>query len=124
VLRRTRVKNYHKKKKKPRKIGTWFVIHDQDQPKMIEIHVKLQRLLSLLHDVRNVVCTIYFLDDVEEKRKNIFHLCHHSNKLAIAFGLINTTPSIPFQIRKSCKKICYISYRSPWACDQNKGLQR
>jgi hypothetical protein len=45
--------------------------------------------------------------DVEEKKKK-FHLCHHSKKLAIAFGLINTTPSTPLRLRKSCKD-CHTS---------------
>jgi hypothetical protein len=74
---------------------------------MIEIHADQQRLSGLMHDVGNVPCTIFFLDDVEEKKK-IFHLCHHSKKLAIAFGLINTTPSTPLRIRKSCKD-CHTS---------------
>jgi hypothetical protein len=48
-----------------------------------------------------VFCAIYtkfVLHDVEEKGK-VFHLGHHSEKLAIAFGLINTAPGSPLQIR-------------------------
>jgi hypothetical protein len=40
------------------------------------------------------------LHDVEEEHK-VFHLCHHSEKLAIAFGLINTAPGTPLRIRKN-----------------------
>ncbi len=54
VLGRTRVENSHKKKRRPPNIGTWFVVEDQDQPKMIEVHVELQRLSGLMHDVGNV----------------------------------------------------------------------
>jgi len=35
------------------------------------------------------------------RRRKEFHVCHHCEKLAIAFGLINTNLSIPFQIRKN-----------------------
>jgi hypothetical protein len=31
----------------------------------------------------------------------MFHLCHHSEKLAIAFGLINTAPVTPLHIIKN-----------------------
>jgi hypothetical protein len=71
---------------------------------MIEIHAELQRLSGLTHDARYVPCIEFVLDDVEEEEK-VFHLCHHSEELAIAFGLINTTLSIPLQIRKN-----------PWVC--------
>jgi len=60
-----------------------FVAEDQDHPQMIEIHAELQRLSGLMH----VHCTEFVLDEEEEK---VPHLCHHSKKLAIAFGLINT----------------------------------
>jgi hypothetical protein len=29
------------------------------------------------------------------KKRESFNLCHHSEKLAIAFGLINTAPGTP-----------------------------
>ncbi len=71
-----------------------FVVDDQDHPQMIEIHAELQRLSGLMHDAGHVTCTKFVLHDVEEEEK-VFHLCHHSEKLAIAFGLINTAPSTP-----------------------------
>jgi hypothetical protein len=39
-------------------------------------------------------CMKFVLHDVEEEEQ-VFHLCHHSEKLSIAFGLINTAPSTP-----------------------------
>jgi hypothetical protein len=71
-----------------------FVADNQDHPEMIEIHAKLQRLSGLMHDAGYVPCTEFVLDDVEEEEK-VFPLCHHSEKLAIAFGLINTAPGTP-----------------------------
>jgi hypothetical protein len=46
--------------------------------------------------------TKFVLHDVEEEAK-VFHLCQHSEKLAIALGLINTDHGTPLRIRK---KIC------------------
>jgi hypothetical protein len=42
----------------------------------------------------------FVLHDVEEEEK-VFHLCHHSEKLAIAFGLIYMAPGTPLWIRKN-----------------------
>jgi hypothetical protein len=42
---------------------------------------------------------------VEEEEK-VFHLCHHSEKLAIAFGLINSAPGTPLCIRKNLRVCC------------------
>jgi len=76
-----------------------FVVDDQDHPQMIEICAELKRLSELMYDAG--VCDIHkiVLHDVEEEEK-VLHLCHHSEKLAIALGLINTTPGTPLQINK------------------------
>jgi len=87
-----------------------FVVQDQDHPQMIEIHAELQRLSGLMHNAGYVPCTELVLDDVEEEEK-VSHLCHHSKKLAIAFGLINTAPGTPLRIRKNLRvcKDCHTS---------------
>jgi hypothetical protein len=79
-----------------------FVVDDQDHPLMIEIHAELQRLSGLMHDAGYVPSMKFVLDDVEVEEK-AFHLCHHSEKLAIAFGLINTAPGSPLRIRKNLR---------------------
>jgi hypothetical protein len=71
-----------------------FVVVDQDCPPIIEFHAELLRLSGLMHDAGYMPCTEFVLDDVEEEEK-IFPLCHHSEKLAIALGLINTPPGTP-----------------------------
>ncbi len=81
-----------------------FVVEDEDHPQMNEIQAELQRLSCLMHDAGYVPCTEFVLDDVEEEGK-VFHLCYHSEKLAIAFGLINTAPGTPLRIRKNLR-IC------------------
>jgi hypothetical protein len=40
------------------------------------------------------------LPDVEEEK--VLHLCHHGERLATAFSLINTVPGTPFQVKKIC----------------------
>ncbi len=39
----------------------------------------------------------FILHDVEEEEK-VFHLWHHSEKLAITLGFINIAPGTPFRI--------------------------
>jgi pentatricopeptide repeat protein len=79
-----------------------FVVDDQDHPQMVEIHAELKRLSALVHDAGYVPHTTIVLHDVEEEEK-VFHLCHHSEKLAIAFGLLNTAPGTPLRIRKNLR---------------------
>jgi pentatricopeptide repeat protein len=77
-----------------------FVVDDQDHPQMVEIRAELKRLSGLMHDARYVPHTTIVLHDVEEEEK-VLHLCHHSEKLDIAFGLLNTAPGTPLRIRKN-----------------------
>jgi hypothetical protein len=48
-----------------------------------------------MHGVGYVPCIKFVLHDVEEE-KSMFHLCHHNEKLAIAFGFIDIAPRTPF----------------------------
>jgi hypothetical protein len=63
-----------------------------------------------MHDTGYVPYTNLVLHDVEEEKK-VHHLCHHSEKLAIAFGFINTAPGTPLQIRKNLQvcENCHMS---------------
>ncbi len=78
-----------------------FVVVDQDHPQMIEICAELQRLSGPVHDARYVPYTKFVLHDVEKKEK-VFHLCDHSEKLDIAFWLINAAPGTPLWLMKIC----------------------
>ncbi|CAK9213816.1 unnamed protein product [Sphagnum troendelagicum] len=77
-----------------------FIAGNQDHPQMIEIHTELQRLSGLMHDLGYVPDTKFVLHNEEEEEK-VFQLCHHSVKLAIALGLINTAPGTPLRIIKN-----------------------
>jgi hypothetical protein len=76
----------------------------------MEIHAELKRLSELMHDAGYVADTNFVLHDVEEEEK-VFYLCHHSGKLAIAFGPINTAPSNPLRIVKNLR-VCGNCYTS------------
>ncbi len=77
-----------------------FVVDDQIHPQMIKISAELKRLSGLMHDAGYVPDTKFVLHDMEEE-ENVFHLCHQSEKLAIAFGLMSTDPGTPLRIVKN-----------------------
>jgi hypothetical protein len=79
-----------------------FVVSDQEHPQITEIHAELKRLSGLMHDAGYVPDTKFVLHVMEEEEK-MFHLCHRSEKLAIAFGLINTAPGTPLRIIKNLR---------------------
>jgi pentatricopeptide repeat protein len=77
-----------------------FISNDQDHPNMIDVHTELKRLSQQMHEAGYVPDTSFGLHDMEEEEK-ASHLCHHSEKLAIAFGLISTPPGTPLRIFKN-----------------------
>jgi hypothetical protein len=78
-----------------------FVVDDQEHPQLTEIHAELKRLSQQMNDIGYVPDTKFVLHDIEEEEK-VLHLCHHGERLATAFSLINTTPGTPFQVKKIC----------------------
>jgi len=79
-----------------------FVVDDQDHPQLAEIHAELKRLSQQMNDIGYVPDTKFVLHDIEEEEK-VLHLCHHSEKLAIGFGLISTPPGTPLRIFKNLR---------------------
>ncbi|CAM6003174.1 unnamed protein product [Sphagnum balticum] len=79
-----------------------FVVDDQIHPEMIKIRAELKRLSVLMHNAGYVPNTNSVLHDVEEEEK-VIHLCHHSEKLAIALGLMSTDPGTPLRIVKNLR---------------------
>jgi hypothetical protein len=77
-----------------------FVVNDKKHPQIVEIQAELKLVSRLMHDAGYVPDTKLVLHDVDEEEK-VFHLCHHSKKWAIAFGLISTPPGIPLCIIKN-----------------------
>ncbi|KAJ8512140.1 hypothetical protein OPV22_002574 [Ensete ventricosum] len=74
-----------------------FHIGDRLHPQSKEIYEKLDVLMRRLKELGYVAETDTALHDIEEEDKE-GHLLVHSEKLAIAFVLVNTTPKTPIRI--------------------------
>ncbi|KNA20273.1 hypothetical protein SOVF_053950 [Spinacia oleracea] len=79
-----------------------FVAGDKSHPLSYQIHVKLSELLKDLRAAGYVPTTDFALFDVEEEEKEQ-SLKYHSEKLAIAFGLISTPPDHVIRIVKNLR---------------------
>eukprot|EP01018_Ginkgo_biloba_P026298 Gb_06232 [translate_table: standard] len=79
-----------------------FLVGDKSHPQAKKIYAKLERLSGQMKEAGYVPNTNFALHDVEEEQKEHI-LCLHSEKLAIAFGLINTSPGIPIRIVKNLR---------------------
>jgi pentatricopeptide repeat protein len=79
-----------------------FVVEDRSHPQTTEVYARLDRLAEQMKEAGYVPDTSFALHDVEEENKENI-LSYHSEKLAIAFGLINTVPGTPIQIIKNLR---------------------
>lgn len=81
---------------------TTFLVRDRSHPQMEEIYAKLEALSGQMEAAGYVPDTKCVLHDVEEEQKK-YMLLYHSEKLAIAFGLINTPPGTSIRIVKNLR---------------------
>ena len=79
-----------------------FLAGDLSHPSSDLIYSKLEELSIRLKDAGYQPDTNYVLHDVEEEHKETI-LSQHSERLAIAFGLIATPPGTPIQIVKNLR---------------------
>eukprot|EP01018_Ginkgo_biloba_P015982 Gb_28612 [translate_table: standard] len=79
-----------------------FHAKDQSHPKTEEIYALLESLSGKMKEAGYVPDTNFVLLDVEEQHKEHL-LCYHSEKLALAFGLISIPPGIPIRITKNLR---------------------
>ncbi|KAG4981051.1 hypothetical protein JHK82_034298 [Glycine max] len=79
-----------------------FLAGDLSHPLSDHIYSKLSELNTRLRDVGYQPDTNYVFHDIEDEQKETI-LSHHSERLAIAFGLIATLPEIPLQIVKNLR---------------------
>ncbi|XP_022769234.1 pentatricopeptide repeat-containing protein At1g20230 [Durio zibethinus] len=77
---------------------------DKSHPQMTAIIEKLYKLSMEMKKAGYLPDTNLVLQDVDEQDKEQI-LCGHSEKLAVAFGLLNTPPGSPLQIIKNLR-IC------------------
>lgn len=79
-----------------------FLVGDTTHPQSVEIFAMLDSLALQLKEAGYIPETQFVLHDVEDEDKE-YILCGHSEKLAIAFGLIKTCPGIPIRITKNLR---------------------
>jgi pentatricopeptide repeat protein len=87
-----------------------FLVGDQLHPQSEQIYAVLENLKMQMKEAGYVPDTNFVLHNVEEEVKE--HMLHsHSEKLAIAFGLINTSPGTPIHITKNLR-VCGDCHRA------------
>ncbi|XP_057854690.2 putative pentatricopeptide repeat-containing protein At3g49142 isoform X2 [Cryptomeria japonica] len=79
-----------------------FFARDRSHPQTREIYAKLEKLFLEMKTVGYVPDSRHVLNDVEGEEKELF-LYHHSEKLAIAFGLLNTSPGSTIRVVKNLR---------------------
>lgn len=81
-----------------------FVSDDSEHPESVQIHKKIKELLSEIKRFGYVPDVASALHDVEDEQRED-NLTFHSEKLAIAFALMQTPPNAPIRIIKNLR-IC------------------
>ncbi|KAH7865603.1 hypothetical protein Vadar_008783 [Vaccinium darrowii] len=79
-----------------------FIIGDRSHSRSGEIYAKLDELRDLMNKVGYVPMVEIDLHDVKQSEKELL-LFHHSEKLAVAFGLVATPPGAPIRIKKNLR---------------------
>ncbi|KAE8704809.1 Pentatricopeptide repeat-containing protein [Hibiscus syriacus] len=79
-----------------------FIVGDTSHPKSKEIHEFLGKLSKRMREEGYVPDTNFVLHDVEEEQKEQ-NLSYHSEKLAVAFGIISTSPGTPIKVFKNLR---------------------
>ncbi|XP_057862808.2 pentatricopeptide repeat-containing protein At3g12770-like [Cryptomeria japonica] len=79
-----------------------FCVGDRSHPQTQEIYAKLEELSWEMKLAGYFPDSRLSLNDVEVEEKELF-LCHHSEKLAIAFGLLNTLPGTTIRVVKNLR---------------------
>ncbi|XP_059064955.1 pentatricopeptide repeat-containing protein At4g02750-like [Cryptomeria japonica] len=79
-----------------------FYVGDRSNPEREEIYATLERLATEMKLAGYIPDTNFALHDVEDEYKEHL-LLYHSEKLAVAFGLIRTPPGTPIRIFKNLR---------------------
>eukprot|EP01018_Ginkgo_biloba_P024720 Gb_03959 [translate_table: standard] len=79
-----------------------FFVGDRSHPQAKEIYAKLEELSEQMEEEGYVPDTNFSLHDVEQEQKQL-SLAHHSEKLAIAFGIISTPTCASIRIIKNLR---------------------
>jgi pentatricopeptide repeat protein len=79
-----------------------FVVGDRSHPQTEKIYATLETLVGKMEEAGYIPNTDFVLHDVDEEAKEHM-LGTHSEKLAISFGLIHTSPGTPIRIMKNLR---------------------
>ncbi|XP_044469352.1 pentatricopeptide repeat-containing protein At4g37170 [Mangifera indica] len=79
-----------------------FLVGDTSHPKSKEIHEFLGQLSRRMREEGYIPDTNFVLHDVEEEQKEQ-NLSYHSEKLAVAFGIIATLPGTTIKVYKNLR---------------------
>jgi pentatricopeptide repeat protein len=79
-----------------------FLVGDKTHPQTQEIYAELERLSGPMKEAGYMPNLKFVSNDVDEEQKEDI-VFHHSEKLAIAFALISTTPGTPIRIVKNLR---------------------
>ncbi|KAE9447845.1 hypothetical protein C3L33_20254, partial [Rhododendron williamsianum] len=82
-----------------------FIVGDKSHPRYGEIEAKLEEISKRLKSSGYVANTFPVLFDLEEEEKEDA-LCQHSERIAIAFGLISLKEGVPIRIVKNLR-VCW-----------------
>ncbi|XP_059641928.1 pentatricopeptide repeat-containing protein At4g21065-like [Cornus florida] len=81
-----------------------FGVGDRSNPQSEKIYSLLDELAAPMRRLGYVPLTDFVLHDIEDEAKEVA-LAYHSERLAIAFGIINTSPGTTLRITKNLR-IC------------------
>ncbi|XP_034710302.1 pentatricopeptide repeat-containing protein At3g49170, chloroplastic-like [Vitis riparia] len=79
-----------------------FHVGETSHPQAWQIYQELDQLASKIKEMGYIPDTDFVLHDIEEEQKEQF-LFQHSEKIAVAFGLISTIQSKPIRIFKNLR---------------------
>ncbi|CAO2824701.1 unnamed protein product [Amaranthus hypochondriacus] len=79
-----------------------FVSGDRSHPQSIELYSKVNEMIKLIRKAGYVPDTRFALNDTNDKVKEL-SLAYHSEKLAVAFGLLVLPPGSPIRIFKNIR---------------------
>ncbi|XP_019463731.1 PREDICTED: pentatricopeptide repeat-containing protein At5g48910-like [Lupinus angustifolius] len=81
-----------------------FLVEDDSHPRAKDIHLMLEEISKKLNlEGYRLDITQVLLKMDDKNKENVLH--YHSEKIAVAFGLISTSPNTPLQIVKNLR-IC------------------
>ncbi|KAK9757519.1 hypothetical protein RND81_01G167800 [Saponaria officinalis] len=81
-----------------------FMVGEREHPRIAEIYSKLDEMIEAMQKLGYKAETEHDLHDVDENRKSVL-LRHHSEKLALVFGVISLPLGAPIRIIKNLR-IC------------------